>query len=79
MLLNYPWLADQKSFSPQSECSNLLFALLEDNVLCLVFYNPHFQRIKQKVYLLLEKLDQLRNLSIGLALLLILLVYISSS
>ena len=34
--------------------------MLEDNILCILFYHPHFQTIK-KVYLILENLDQLRN------------------
>ena len=58
---------------------NPLFLLLEDNILCVLFYHPYFQTIKQKVYLLLENLDQLRNLNMGLVLLLILLVDIYSS
>ena len=36
---------------------NLLFLLLEDNKLSVMFYHLHFQKIIQKVCLLLENLD----------------------
>ena len=45
----------EKVFFHQSQRCNLLFQLLEDNILCVLFYQSHFQAIKQKVYLLLEK------------------------
>ena len=45
----------------QSKHYILLFLLMEGNILCVLFYLPYFQTIKQNIYLLLEKLDQLRN------------------
>ena len=41
---------------------------MEDNVLGVLFYRSHFQTIKQKFYLLLENLNQLRYLNIGFVL-----------
>ena len=38
--------------------------LLEDNILHVMFYHFHFQKITQKVCLLLESLDQLSDLNI---------------
>ena len=47
---------------------------LEDNIVCNLFFVLHFQTIQQKVYTLLENLDQLRNLTTDLFFLLIFLV-----
>ena len=38
--------------------------MLEENI-CNFIDHTYFQMIKQKVYLLLENLDQLKNLKIG--------------
>ena len=35
---------------------------LEDNILCVLLYQFHFQKVKEKVYLLPENLDQLNDL-----------------
>ena len=49
-------MVDQKSFAAFK-----LFLQSEDAIVCKFFFDIHFQIIKQKVYLLLEILDQLRN------------------
>ena len=79
MLLNCVLSIHQKRFFDQSKHYNLLF--LEWNIISFVtfIFVLHLQIVKQKVYLLLEKLDQLRNLKIDLLLLLILLLDIYSS
>ena len=58
-------LGDQKEFCRQSKHYSLLFLLLEDNILNVMFYHCHFQKATQTVYLLLENLDQLNDLNIG--------------
>ena len=72
-------MVDQKSFNHQSWHCSLVFLLLEDNILHVLFYNFHFQKIIQKVCLLLENLDLLRNLNIDFVFLLIFLIDIYSS
>ena len=64
MFLNHFLLLDHKNFFHQSQYYNLLFPQLVHNFL------DHFflKMIKQKVYLLLENLDQLKNLNICFAL-----------
>ena len=57
----------------------ILFLILEDNILCVLFYLPHFQTIKQKVYLLLENLDQFWNINIDFVFMVKLLVDIGSN
>ena len=55
--LNHFLLVDQKSFVHRSQHYHPLFLLVEDNILCVLFYLHYFQTIKEKVYLLLENLD----------------------
>ena len=62
MLLNYLVPFDQKVLS------------MEDNIVCSLLVLLHLQMIKQKVYLLLENLDQLNNLNIGFIFMLIFLI-----
>ena len=47
--------------------------------MCVLFYLPYFQTRRQTVYLLLENVDQLIYLNMGLVLLLIILVDICSN
>ena len=42
----------------------LLFLVLEDNILNVMFYHFPFQKTMQKVYLLIENLEQLSDLKI---------------
>ena len=79
MLLSYFLLVDQKSFVLQSKHYNFLFLQSVDDIVCNLFLVLHIQMIKQKVYLLLENVDQLSNLNIEFAFLLILLIDIYSS
>ena len=37
---------------------------MEDNILCVLLYQFHFQMIKENLYLLPENLSQLNNLSV---------------
>ena len=60
-------MVDQKCFYHQSWHYSLLFLLLEDNILNLMFRHLHFRNKIQKVYLLLQNLDQVSNLSIDFA------------
>ena len=62
MLLNYLVPFDQKVLS------------MEDNIACNLLVVLHLQMLKQKVYLLLENLDQLNNLNIGFIFMLIFLI-----
>ena len=71
-------LADQKSFFHQSQHCNLLLLQLEEDITFNLFNVHYLRTIKQKVYLLLENLDQLNNLSIGFVLILILLIDVYS-
>ena len=79
MLVNSFLLVNQKSFVCQPYHYNALFLLLEDNILCVFFYLCYLQMIKEKVYLLPENLEQLINLNMGLALVLLLLIDVCSN
>ena len=63
MLLYHFLLVDQKSFFHRSLHCNLLFLHLEYIIFYCLFFDHHFQTLKQKVYLLLESLAQLNDLS----------------
>ena len=55
-------LAGQRNFLHQQQHCNFLFPWLEDNILCVLFYQFHFQMVKQDVYLLPKNVDQLDNI-----------------
>ena len=55
---------NHKNFFHRSKLYNLSTRRLEDNITCDFLDHYHFQRRKQKVYLVLENLDQLDNLNI---------------
>ena len=59
-------LAEQRKFFHRSKHYNILFPQLEDNIAYdfLDHHHHHLQITKQKVYLLIEKLDELENLKI---------------
>ena len=50
------------------------FLLSEENILGILLYPHYLQMIKHKLYLLLEKLDQLSNLNAGFVLVLFFLM-----
>lgn len=52
----------------------LLLLILEENIMCVLLCTHYFQMLKEKVYSLREKLDQLSNTVIGFVLALLLLV-----
>ena len=54
------WLSKIVFFHQSLRC-NFLFMLLEDSIMCILFYCPHFQTIKQKVCFLYENLEKSRN------------------
>ena len=64
MFLNHILFIDRRNFFYLSQYYNFLFSQLEDNIACNFFDHHHLQMIKQKVYLLLESLDQLKHLNI---------------
>ena len=66
--------ADQRCFFHQPCHCNILFLLLEENILCALFWPCYQYMMKQKVYLLLGNLDQLYHLNIVFVLDLILLI-----
>ena len=66
MFLNHFLLADQQI--------SLLFSLLEENTLRVLFYGHYFQTMKHKVFLLPENYDQLSKLSVVFVSVLFLLV-----
>ena len=52
-------------FIHQSQHCNLLFLQLEEKIAYSFFNASSLEMISQKVYLLIENLDQLTNLNIG--------------
>ena len=69
MFLFFFLLVDQKRFVHQSW--HFLFLQMEDNIVSNLFVVLYIQMINQKVYLLLENLNQLNNINIDLVFLLI--------
>ena len=78
MFKNHFLQADRKMFVHQSYHCSLSFLHLEENIDCNLFGMFCFEMIKQKLYLLPKKLDQLNNLSISFVVVLLLLIGIYS-
>ena len=57
-------MADRVNFFYLSQHYNLLFPQLEDNIAYNFFDHYHLQMIRQKLYLLIKNLDQLKHLNI---------------
>ena len=82
MLLNHFLLVDQKSVFHQSLRYNILFLYLEYSIFYYLLSNHyyyHVQMVIQKVYLHLESLAQLNNLSFDLLLIILVLLDIYSN
>ena len=79
MLLYHFLLVNQKSFFHQSIHCNLLFLHLEYKIFYYLFFAHHLQMLKQKVYLHLESLVQLNNLSLHFVLIILVLLDIYSN
>ena len=68
MFFDYSLLTDKKILFQQSWHCNLLLLEIEETIAYNLFDMHCFRTIKQKVYLLLENLDQLNNLSLAFCL-----------